>query len=87
MGKTKPMASIQIGKNGLTDGVLSVLKSAFSDRENVKISVLKSGGHEREEVRKMADKIIESLGNKFTYRVVGFTIFVKKWRKAILRGK
>ena len=76
---------IQIGKNGLTDGVMITIKNAFADRNDVKISVLKSGGHDKEKVNEIADKIIESLGNNFTYRIVGFSIFLKKWRKPRIR--
>ena len=47
----------------------------------MKISVLKSGGHEREKVKEMADKMVSELGKNFTYRIVGFTISVRKWRK------
>lgn len=78
-------AHIQIGKNGLTDGILIVIKNAFANRDDVQISVLKSAGHDKEKVMEIADKIIESLGNKFTYRIVGFSIFLKKWRKPRLK--
>ena len=77
------MVSFQIGKNGLTSGLIETLKNSFKSRENVKIHVLKSGGHEREKIKEMSENMIAELGNKFTYRIVGFTIFLKKWRKFI----
>jgi len=77
----KPAAKLQIGKNGLTEGFLQTLKNSFKDREDARISVLKSGGREREKAKQMAENIIERMGKNFTYRIVGFTIFVKKWRK------
>jgi RNA-binding protein YhbY len=77
----KSQAVFQIGKNGLTEGTIELLENAFKKRENVKICVLKSAGHEKENVKEVADKIVETLGNKFTYRIIGFTIFLKKWRK------
>jgi len=73
--------SMQIGKNGLTEGIISWLKNAFKTHELVKVSVLKSGGHEKEKVKEMADKMVSELGRNFTYRIVGFTINVRKWRK------
>lgn len=73
--------SMQIGKNGVTEGTIEWLKNAFKTHEIVKISVLKSGGHEKEKVKEIADKMISELGRKFTYRIVGFTISVRKWRK------
>jgi len=74
---------VNIGKNGLTEGIISALEIAFRTRKDVKVSVLKSGGHDREKIKQMAEEIISRLGNKFTYRVVGFTIFAKKWKRAM----
>jgi RNA-binding protein YhbY len=73
---------IQIGKNGLTPGIIETLENAFKSREDVKIHVLKSAGHTRKNIKDMADKIIGRLGGKYTYKIIGFTIFIKKWRKA-----
>jgi len=74
-------ASIQIGKNGLTDGTIEIIKNCFKTYKDVKISVLKSAGHDKEKVKGMAEKIQEELGRKYTFRIIGFTIFLKKWRK------
>lgn len=81
MGKEKGQASIQIGKNGLSDGILECLENAFKTRHDVKISVLKSAGHDKNKIREVAEEIINRLGNKYTYKIIGFTIFVKRWRK------
>lgn len=75
--------SIQIGKNGLTDNLIGTLKNHFIKRKNVKVSVLKSAGHDREQVKKMSEEIISKLGPNFTARIVGFTIFLKKWRSPV----
>ncbi len=79
----KPATKLQIGKQGLTEGFMQSLAAAFKNREDIKIHVLKSGGHEREKIKQMAEEIINKLGKKFTYRIVGFTIFVKKWRREV----
>jgi RNA-binding protein YhbY len=75
---------IHLGKNGLTKEFLEDLKKRFSIRrvENIKISVLKSARENRRDVKQYAKEIIDFLGNKFTFRIIGFSIFVKKWRKA-----
>lgn len=75
---------MQLGKSGLTNTVLGEIKKRFEKRENenMKIRVLKAAREKREDVKKYADEIQEFLGNKFTHRVVGFSIFIKKWRKA-----
>ncbi len=72
----------QIGKNGLTENFFETLKSHFNKYSVVKISVLKSAGHDKKTAKGFADAILENFGNHFTARVIGFTIVLKKWRKA-----
>ena len=79
----KGLLNINIGKNGLTDGVIVLIKSAFKGRESVKVSVLKAGGHTKENVKEIADRIVASLGLNYTYKTIGFVINLHKWRKAI----
>jgi len=77
-------SKLQLGKKGLTKEFLEDLKNRFekSKLTNIKISVLKSARESKEDVKKHADEITLFLGPKFTSRVLGFSIFVKKWRKA-----
>ena len=77
------IASVQIGKNGITENFLETLKNYFKNHQNVKISILKSATRDREELKKISEKIIESMGKNFTARTIGFTIVVKKWRKNV----
>lgn len=79
--KTK-QAVLQIGKKGLTEGIIEKMKNCFKTREDVKVCLLKSAGRDRETIKEIADKIQKELGEKYTYKIVGFTIFLKKWRKA-----
>ena len=74
---------MQLGKNGLTQSFLEEIKKRFEKPElkNIKISVLKSARDSREDVKKYAEEIRKFLGGKFTYRIIGFSIFFKKWRK------
>jgi len=76
-------SEIQLGKKGLTSEFLKDLKQRFEKYQNktIKIHVLKSARESKGEVKKYAKKIQENLGVKFTYRVIGFSIFLKKWRK------
>ena len=80
--KKKFRVEFQIGKQGVTSGTIESLKNAFKDREDAKIKVLKSAGADKENVKKIGEKIVSELGSKFTFKIVGFTIFMKKWRKA-----
>jgi RNA-binding protein YhbY len=75
------IGQIQIGKQGLTDNFLETLESHFQKFKNMKIKVLKGASPDKKLVKTYADKIIEKLGPHYTAKVIGFTIFVKKWRK------
>jgi len=76
---------IQLGKKGLTEEFLEGLKNRFEKPavKNLKVSVLKSARESREDIKKYAEEIKEYLGPKFTTRILGFSIFIKKWRKAM----
>lgn len=72
---------VNIGKNGITKGTFELLKNTFKGRESVRVSVLKAGGHTRENVKQIAENIINGLGNNYDYTIVGFVIIVRKYRK------
>ena len=77
--------NLQIGKNGLTESFISNLKSDFEKVHNVKVSVLRSARGEgkkgKEIVKKISEELLQKLGKKYTARVIGFTINLKKWRR------
>ena len=77
------IANVQIGKNGITENFLETLKNYFKNHQNVKISVLKSATRNREELKKISEKIIESMGKNFTARIIGLMIGVNEWRKNV----
>ena len=72
---------INIGKNGLKEGILTVLENAFKTRESVRVSVLKAAGHTRENVMEIAEKLVNNLGTKYDYTIIGFVIIIRKYRK------
>jgi len=76
------IANIQLGKNGLTENFLKTLGNYFKKFSNVKISVLRSCCRDKKELKKISDEILEKLGKHYTTRNIGYTIVVKKWRKA-----
>ncbi len=73
---------IQLGKNGITENFLATLQSHFKKHVNVKVIVLKSAGHEKEKVKEYSEKMLSKLGENYSSRIIGFTIFLKKWRTA-----
>jgi len=74
---------LQLGKKGLTNEFIEDIKNKTEKYSNLnlKIHVLKSARENKEDVKKYAEEIISKLGNKFTYKILGFSIFLKKWRK------
>jgi len=75
--------NIQLGKNGVTDNFIITLNNHFKKCKNVKISVLKSAREDRSKMKEYREKILEKMGKNYSARVIGFTIVLKKWRKAV----
>jgi len=73
-----PIIKIPLGKLGLTENFILTLNNAFKTHEIVKIAVHQN----KEKTQQIAEEIIQALGNKYTYRIIGFTIVIRKWRKA-----
>lgn len=76
-------SQMHLGKNGITSNFIESLEGHFKKHENVKISVLKSAGHKREKVKVYSEQILKKLGRKYTAKIVGFTIFLKKWKRNV----
>ncbi|MBU3907189.1 MAG: YhbY family RNA-binding protein [Nanoarchaeota archaeon] len=77
--------SVQLGKQGCSENFMGTLESMFKNHENVKVCLLKSAGRDRDEIKEIVEKILKHLGKSYTARIVGFTIFLKKWRKCSVR--
>ena len=76
------MGHVQLGKQGISKNFIETLKNHFKSHENIKVSVLKSAEHDKDKVKKYSEEILENLGNNYTSKIIGFTIVLKKWRKA-----
>ena len=74
---------VQLGKQGITDNFMETLKNHFNRHDNVKIHVLKSAGHNKEDIKKYTGDIVKKLGKHYTAKTIGFSIFVKKWRRVV----
>jgi len=77
------IGQVQLGKQGVTDNFIDTLQDHFKNHENVKVSVLKSAGHDKKKVKEFSDQILDLLGKNYTSRIVGFTISLKKWRRDV----
>ena len=76
------MIQLQIGKKGLTKEFLEDLKIRFKNEENIRVSVLKSGSRDKEQLLKWKAEILNFLGINFTCNIIGYTLVIRKWRKA-----
>lgn len=72
---------INIGKNGLTGGIITNLKTCMQTHNAAKLVLLKSAGRDRSEIEKIEEKILAGLGKKFTAHHIGFTILIRKRKK------
>lgn len=78
----KGLVIFQLGKAGLTENFIGTIRKSFKNRDIVKVNVLRSFSRGREEIKDIAADICKELGKKYTSKTIGFTISIKKWRKA-----
>ena len=76
------ISSIQVGKKGVSENLINTLKSHFKNHQNVKVVFLKNSIRDKKKLKKQAEEIVNELGKNYTYRILGYTVFIKKWRKA-----
>ena len=73
---------IQLGKNGITNNFIETLKTYFDKVRTVKVIVLPAARESKEDVKKYSKELLQKLGVHYTAKVIGFTVTLKKWRKA-----
>ena len=73
---------LQMGKKGLTSAFIEQVKSIFENETLVKISILKSACRDKKAAEKIADTLVDTLGKKYDYKLVGYVLTVIKYRKA-----
>tara|TARA_Y100000310_G_scaffold331173_1_gene404252 strand:- start:1540 stop:1791 length:252 start_codon:yes stop_codon:yes gene_type:complete len=80
----KPIKKFQIGKNKLTNEFIKQLANYFekSGAEIVKVEILKSACRDKDEAKEIGDKLLEGLGDKFDYKLIGYVLTVMRFRKA-----
>lgn len=77
------IGTIQLGKNGLTEGFFVALEHLFKKHKNVKVSVLKSVCREKLALQELSREILSRLGNNYSSRIIGYTIAIKKLGKKV----
>lgn len=74
----KTTTKFQIGKLGVTQGVIDSLTLALKTHKQIRISTLKASGRNKENMKIMANEIISKLITKCGFRIIGFTIILSK---------
>lgn len=71
----------QIGKDGLTQSVIDSLTLALKHHVQVRISLLKSTGRDREKTKALASEMLARLPLPCTSNIIGFTIILRKQKR------
>ena len=71
-------SKFQIGKNRITKGAIDSLNLSLKTHNQIRISVLKSAERDRNKIILMADEIIQKINCKCKYKIIGFTIVLKR---------
>jgi len=77
----EPIKHLQVGKNGLTDGVIVQARKMLEREKAIKVNLLKSAVSNKKEAKEISDELISNLGANFQYTLIGHTIILKKHRK------
>ncbi len=76
------LIKLQLGKKGLNSDFIESLKKYFERADSIRVSILKSATRDREEIKKWSSEILSKLGKNYTCKIIGFTLVLRKWRKA-----
>ncbi len=68
----------QIGKNGVTPGVIDALNKGFETHKHIRISALKASGRDKESMTKIAEDIKSRLPLETVFKIIGFTIILSR---------
>jgi RNA-binding protein YhbY len=79
------LINLQIGKNKLTKEFIENLRVLFKKAEHIRVSVLKSATRDKKQIETWAKEIVEALGKNYTFKTIGFTITLRKWRANFVR--
>ena len=77
----KQIKRLQMGKNGLTPAFIDQVKSIFEGETLIKVSILKSACRDKKDAKKIGDDLVDALGKKYDYKLVGYVLTVVKYRK------
>lgn len=73
----------QIGKRGLTDNFIETMRISFKTHKQLRISVLKAASPNKVKVKEIAEEISQKLPFPTKYRILGFTIIIRRVSKSL----
>jgi len=71
-------SKFQIGKSGITLGVIQAINNSLKKHKRVRISVLKSATRDRIKLKSLAEEIKLKTEKETKYRIIGYTIILIK---------
>ena len=71
-------SKFQIGKNNITEGVINSIDQDLKNHNQIRISILKAATRDKAMLKQMAEEIIKNVNYKCKYRIIGFTIILKR---------
>ena len=77
----KPVQKLQIGKNGVTDAFAEQVRTVLPKGQLIKINILKSACRDKKQADVMALELVDKLGKEYTYKLIGYVLTVKRYRK------
>lgn len=77
----RPIKRLQLGKNGLTPEFIEQVQTIFKKEKILKITILKSACRDKKQAKEIAENLMESLGKKYKYKMVGYVLTIMKFRK------
>ena len=77
----------QIGKNGLTQGVIDSLNLSLKAHNQIRVSLLKTATRDKNKIIEIAEEIILKAIYKCRYKIIGYTIILRKQSKKIKKNK
>lgn len=78
----KQIKKLQIGKAGLTSAFVGQVRSIFEKETMIKISILKSACRDKRDAEKIGEDLVDALGEKYGFKLVGYVLTVTKFRKS-----
>lgn len=79
--RLSPIKRLQLGKNGLSSEFTEQVKILFKKEKILKITILKSACRDKAEAKTIAIELMEALGKKYDYKLIGYVLTIMKFRK------